>query len=48
MQDACNKILAISGMHVLAGLSPDNSVLFVVFAPLSMLTCVAQAESCAS
>jgi hypothetical protein len=41
--DAYDKVLA-SRMHALAGLSPDGSTLFVVFAPFSIRAGVALAE----
>lgn len=43
-QDAYNEVLTTSKMHALAGLSPDGSTLFVVFAPLSIRTGVALAK----
>jgi hypothetical protein len=44
LQDACKEVLVNSRMHVLAGLSPDESALFVVFAPISMLAGIARAK----
>jgi hypothetical protein len=43
-RDAYDEVLATSRMHALAGLSPDGSTLFVVFAPFSIRAGVAQAE----
>ena len=43
-QDAYEEVLTASKMHALAGLSPDGSTLFVVFAPFSVRAGVALAE----
>jgi hypothetical protein len=39
-----NEVVASSRAHVLAGLSPDASTLFVVFAPLSDYACIVRAK----
>lgn len=39
-----NEVVASSRAHVLAGLSPDASTLFVVFAPLSEYACMIRAK----
>ena len=39
-----NEVVASSRAHVLAGLCPDASTLFVVFAPLSDYACIVRAR----
>jgi hypothetical protein len=43
-RDAYDQVLTTCKMHALAGLSPDGSTLFVVFAPFSVRAGVALAE----
>jgi hypothetical protein len=45
--DAYEAVTA-SKMHILAGLSPDGSRLFLVFAPFSIRRCIAQVNCVAS